>query len=932
MDVGRLTAEFAFLFRNAFHLVRRQAPLFIAGAVLVGGVLVGSASLLVYLRDRQLDDSIRGAQTLSYLLAEDVDRSLQSMASTVSAAVERLQSAGPRSVDDFNATAADKDVQAFLRGRLSRGPLLEGLALVAADGKLVYAAHGGGTYDERMSREYLKALRRAGPADVFLSAPLQTLDSVPGVGVSKRIAAPDGGFLGVASGFMTPAVFGDMFAKTVLGKRGAIELFRTDGTLVTRAPEVEFMFGADITGSAAYRQYIARGRDGVTHEKSAVDGADRIVAVAKSPNFPLATVVSQSTDEVLAVWTRQAEWIAGGVFALVLSIVAGLFMLADRINRLSEERERNAVRAQLAVQYERFNNAVHNIVQGLAMYDASSRLVACNKRYAEIYGLPPELIRPGVARKDILARRIASETSSQERIERDGSVTVVDELADGRIILQRSKKLADGGWVSTHEDITARRRAEEKIEELATKDVLTGLSNRFEFKQRLNQCLAEARRKVGRFAVFYLDLDHFKAINETLGHVVGDKLLQQVAARISDTVRTEDVVARLGGDEFAIIQRISSAISDPLRLAERLIAAIGEPYDVDGHVIIAGASVGISLAPGDGVDADELMRGADMALYQSKAKGRGAYTFFELSMDEQVRARRRMEDDLRAALAENQFHLHYQPVVSAADRRVNSFEALLRWDHPVRGAVPPAEFIPAAEEIGLIVPIGEWVAREACKEAAKWPEAVNIAINISAVQFGSPGLVEAISAAIRDAGIDGSRLIVEVTESVMIKDAEQATAILHALRRLGAKIAMDDFGTGYSSLSYLRRFPFDKIKIDRSFVSELDESDDAVEIIRATTSMAKALGMTTVAEGVETESQFAQLAHEGCSEIQGYLISRPLPPHDVLRLLGVEPAGDRKTSALRTKPTFAPATVMVAEKLRTKTTFIRNLARAASIG
>ena len=484
--------------------------------------------------------------------------------------------------------------------------------------------------------------------------------------------------------------------------------------------------------------------------------------------------------------------------------------------------------------------------------------------------------------------------------------------------------------MSTHEDITARRRAEEKIEELATKDVLTGLSNRFEFKQRLNQCLAETRRKVGRFAVFYLDLDHFKTINETLGHVVGDTLLQQVAARISDTVRTEDVVARLGGDEFAIIQRVGSAISDPLRLAERLIAAIGEPFEVDGHVIVAGASVGISLAPGDGVDADELMRGADMALYQSKAKGRGAYTFFESSMDEQVRARRRMEDDLRAALAEGQFHLHYQPVVSATDRRVNSFEALLRWDHPVRGPVPPAEFIPAAEEIGLIVPIGEWVAREACKEAAKWPAAVNIAINISAVQFGSPGLVEAISAAIRGAGIDGSRLIVEVTESVMIKDAEQATAILHALRRLGAKIAMDDFGTGYSSLSYLRRFPFDKIKIDRSFVSEIDESDDAAEIIRATTSMAKALGMMTVAEGVETESQFARLALEGCNEIQGYLISRPLPPSAIPKFLGVEPQTVENERA-SDRSGAVPATVAVADKLRAKSAFVRNLARVASI-
>ncbi|MBV8472798.1 MAG: EAL domain-containing protein, partial [Hyphomicrobiales bacterium] len=457
----------------------------------------------------------------------------------------------------------------------------------------------------------------------------------------------------------------------------------------------------------------------------------------------------------------------------------------------------------------------------------------------------------------------------------------VSELSDGRIILQRKKKLADGGWVSTHEDITARRRAEEKVREMATKDPLTGLSNRFEFRQRLDQCIAEVRRKIGKFAVFYLDLDQFKAVNDSLGHPFGDKLLQEVAARIVAEVRVGDTIARLGGDEFAIIQRIENTLNDPIKLARRLIGAVSEPYTIDGNTIVIGASVGISVTPNDSLVADELIRGADMALYQSKAHGRGNYNFFKPSMDEQVRARRQMEDDLRTAIAENQFHLHFQPVIGAADRQVKSFEALLRWAHPTKGNVPPGEFIALAEEVGLIVQIGEWVIREACKEAAKWPRDIKVAVNVSAMQFKSSGLIQAISNALKQSGVDGSRLIVEVTESVMIGDTSQAIGILHAIRDLHIMIAMDDFGTGYSSLSYLHRFPFDKIKIDRSFVSDLGGRKDSIAIVRAIASLAKALGMETVAEGVETEEQLASLEAEACDEIQGFLISRPMPPAEI---------------------------------------------------
>ena len=542
-----------------------------------------------------------------------------------------------------------------------------------------------------------------------------------------------------------------------------------------------------------------------------------------------------------------------------------------------------------------------NIVQGVALFDADMRLITCNPRYAEIYGLPAEITRPGAASAEgSFPRRRAAQfgdVSGERRTEADGSIVTTNELSDGRLILQRKKKLADGGWVSTHEDVTAYRRAEEKVREMATTDILTGLSNRFEFRQRLDRCLAEVERQCGKFAIFYLDLDRFKAVNDSLGHPFGDKLLRVAADRIVGVVRGADAIARLGGDEFAVIQRIADAPADPARLADRLIAAVGAPYLIDGAAVTIGVSIGIAVTPRDGVVVDELIRAADVALYHAKAERRGAYNFFEKAMDEQVQGRRQMENNLRTALAENQFHLNFQPVVSATDRTVKSFEALLRWRHPVRGNVPPSAFIPLAEEVGLIVPIGEWVIREACKQAAKWPRHIKVAVNVSAAQFKSAALVPTIADAIASSRIASSRLIVEVTESVMIGDANQAIAILHVMRDQKIMIAMDDFGTGYASLGYLHRFPFDEIKIDRSFVSELGKRDDSVVIVRAIISPAKALGIATVAEGVESEDQFVCLRTEGCDEIQGYLVSRPMPAEDVLTFLArmdgfVEGEGD----------------------------------------
>jgi diguanylate cyclase (GGDEF)-like protein len=444
--------------------------------------------------------------------------------------------------------------------------------------------------------------------------------------------------------------------------------------------------------------------------------------------------------------------------------------------------------------------------------------------------------------------------------------------------------MSSGGSIATHEDITERRKAEARIEHLAHYDALTNLPNRVSFRASMDRALDSlARGDV--VAVLCLDLDHFKEVNDTLGHPVGDALLQVVADRIRSCVRPTDCMARLGGDEFAIVQAPVDQPADSTALAARLIAAIAEPYDIGGHQIVIGASVGIAIAPGDGNDADSLLKNADMALYRAKEDGRGAYRFFEPDMDARMQVRRALELDLRKAVALEEFELYYQPIVDLATNKVNCFEALLRWRHPQRGMVTPDNFIPVAEEIGLLGTLGAWVLRKACAEAMKWPQGILVAVNLSPAQFKTGTLVLDVIAALGASGLAANRLELEITESVLLQNTDATMSTLRQLRDLGVRIAMDDFGTGYSSLGYLQKFPFDKIKIDRSFVRDVIDKPESIAIVRAVTGLGRTLGMTTTAEGVETADQLEQLRREGCAEVQGYLFSRPKPAHELGALL-----------------------------------------------
>jgi diguanylate cyclase (GGDEF)-like protein len=549
----------------------------------------------------------------------------------------------------------------------------------------------------------------------------------------------------------------------------------------------------------------------------------------------------------------------------------------------------------LRIRNLQFDTAINNMSQGLCFFDAAHRLIVCNDRYVDMYDLSRERVGPGTPLTEIVDMRFEAGSfpamSREEYLHWRTKVAVsaeptdsVVELRNGRTFKIRHRPMPDGGWVATHEDITEQRRSEVKIEYMAHHDALTDLANRVLLNERLEQALGSRIHREHMVAIHHLDLDQFKAVNDTFGHAAGDKLLRAVADRLRGLVRETDTVARMGGDEFVIVQ---APITDPAQatsLAQDVIRLIGEPFDIDGHQSVIGTSIGIAVGPGDGLTPDRLLRNADLALYRAKGDGRGMFRFFEPAMDLQMQTRRTMEQDLRRALPAGEFELYYQPVVNLASNEISGFEALIRWNHPTQGIIAPAKFIPLAEEIGFNVPMGEWVIRQACTTAAQWPKHLHVAVNISAAQFRSPSLTQHIVGALAASGLLPSRLEIEITETVLLQSRETTLEILHQLRTLGIRIAMDDFGTGYSSLTYLQCFPFDKIKIDRSFVKDITENTSSLNIVRAVAALASGMGMTTTAEGVETREQLDSITSEGCTEMQGFLFSKPLPAKEIERL------------------------------------------------
>jgi diguanylate cyclase (GGDEF)-like protein len=599
-----------------------------------------------------------------------------------------------------------------------------------------------------------------------------------------------------------------------------------------------------------------------------------------------------------------ALFIMGDVYFAVFGCVlvpffVGLKSIADRLRRTLLD----AVVAtrDVTLLAGRFDTALNNMPHGLCMFDPNQRLVVSNKRIEEMLHISG--VRRGASLRQLLQGCVAAGTLNEATMERllsdlesrlagkfDGELAVDTE--DGRSLSLTFEPMENGGSVVLVEDVTERKNAEAKIHHLARYDALTGLPNRIFFHDQMEWALATMKRG-HHCAVLFVDLDQFKQVNDTLGHPAGDALLFAVAERLRNIIRESDLVARFGGDEFVVLQTPLRNPDAAAMLARRIVEELSNTYDIDGHRVVIGASVGIAVAPRDGAGADVLLKNADMALYRAKSEGRGSWRFFEPEMDVKAQARRSLELDLRHAVATGAFEVYYQPLINLKTGKISTCEALLRWQHPERGMISPVEFIPIAEEMGLIVDIGNWVLRRACLDCAQWPGDVHVAVNLSPIQFRRGNVMRAITEALGTAELATERLEIEITESVLLQDTEATRALLLQLREFGVRISLDDFGTGYSSLSYLHLFPLHKVKIDRSFLSDVGANKRSLPLLRNVARLITELGMTVTMEGVETKEQLDLIMSEtSVDEAQGYLFSRPVPVRELVKLL--DPASLRE--------------------------------------
>jgi diguanylate cyclase (GGDEF)-like protein len=571
-------------------------------------------------------------------------------------------------------------------------------------------------------------------------------------------------------------------------------------------------------------------------------------------------------------------------------------------------------RQTLRAQTLRLDAALNNMSQGLGMFDAEGRVVVCNNRFARMYGLSPEQVRPGTTLREIVERRIAngfySGASSAEYLSQQlapvvRSSNTVEELSDGRAIFISCQPMADGGWVATHEDISERRLVEKQIAHMASHDPLTGLANRTQLIERLNKALTELPSSGGSLAVHFIDLDRFKAVNDTFGHDGGDVLLRTSAERLRAMTRPDDEVARLGGDEFVAIQTGVNCREDAERFAGRLTDALRAPVRFSGHEILATVSAGFALAPADGDSAERLLKRADLALYRAKGDGRNCIRSYSPEMDSELQGRLALESAIRDAVVHNNFVLHYQPIFEISAGRLLGFEALIRLPAENGALIPPLTFIPVAEELHLIDKMGAWVMGEACRTAATWPKHLTVAVNVSAAQFKAGGVCAMVAAALQEANLDPHRLELEITESLLLDDSGSVMKELGMIKELGVVIVMDDFGSGYSSLSYLWRFPFDKIKIDQSFMTGLGRAGrDAETVIKTIIALGRELRMRVTVEGVETAEQLSFLAEANAEQAQGFYFGRPVPAAELAAsiLADFNRAPSQRTSAAEREP------------------------------
>ncbi|KRQ04887.1 bifunctional diguanylate cyclase/phosphodiesterase [Bradyrhizobium manausense] len=1001
----------------------RRGPvlwLTLSGALLVAGIFAATAIAVGDFRERALANKERELENTVLLLTRHFDQQFEDSEIVAGDLISQMKLPGISSPEAFRERMSSDEAHRMLANKISAVNYLGDIAIYDVNGDLINWSRNEPLPKINIaSRAYFQTFKSNPQSEPVL---LETVQSFL-IGkwttvVARRLTGPTGELLGIMVRRVDPGSYQKYFSSVSLGAGAAISLFDRGGTMLARHPHAEELIGKSFANGPLLKKILAEGgRKTLRIESSPIDGQGRLAAGAPLQNFPIIVLATNTMESALADWREQTRFMITTAMLAATIIALIFFMIIRQIVRQNREAQQ-----RLEAERRRLDTALNNMSQGLILYDADGYIVTCNRRYADMFGLSHDVIKPGCHILDAMRHRkeraafegdveafyaevmsVVTEGTVSKRTHQltdgrafqvintplaQGGVATIEEITERRNLEQERDRnytflreiidhipsqitvkdahtrryllvnriaediFGEGGktivgktaadilpeadadivtrdddavlqspdrllqkeqsWktptegqrhtiskrigicdkagdpryiINVIEDVTEQRNTAEKIAHMAHYDALTDLPNRVLFREQIER---ELEKVVGgaRFALLYIDVDEFKGINDSLGHHVGDELLMAIAGRIRACLKPGDLIARLGGDEFAVIQTGIQSSTDVLGFVSQIQEAIRRPYHCLGHQLSTDASIGIALAPQDGADLDQLIKSADLAMYGAKAEGRRTYRFFVPEMDASAKARLSLEQDLRQALVNGGFEIHYQPLVNLHSGEVSGCEALLRWRHPERGMVSPAEFIPIAEDTGLINHLGDWVLRTACNEAATWPAHVRLAVNVSPVQLKCGTLALRIAGALDAAGLDPRRLELEITEAVLIRDDEAALQILHQLRSIGVRIALDDFGTGYSSLSYLKRFPFDKIKIDRCFVADIADADGAPVIVQAVVNIASASNMTTVAEGVETEAQREMLRALGCTEMQGYLFSRPRPAAEVRELFG----------------------------------------------